>query len=154
VTRSGDVGAATESAEGADRRSERALWDAAEHDPSPGWEASPLSNLDGARDGHDQREGESVRSEPLFFLLVFAFSWLVWLPVAALDGEISLLGNLAVGLAAAGPSVAGVVCIARDDGRRGVGDCSARCSSGTWPPSGTCCRSGADGSGPPSGGCP
>ena len=61
-----------------------------------------------------------MRSEPLFFLLAFAFSWSVWLPMAVLAGEPSALGNLAVGLAAAGPSVAGVVCTARDEGRRGV----------------------------------
>ena len=61
-----------------------------------------------------------MRSEPLFFLLAFAFSWSVWLPMAALSGETSPLGDLAVGLAAAGPSVAGVVCTARDEGGRGV----------------------------------
>jgi hypothetical protein len=43
------------------------------------------------------------RSEPLFFILAFAASWAVWLPLAVMSGEPSALGKLAVGGAAAGP---------------------------------------------------
>ena len=65
-------------------------------------------------------EGERVRSEPLFFLLAFAFSWSIWIPVAIMDAEQSLLGNIAIGVAAAGPGFAGALCTARDEGWRGV----------------------------------
>ncbi len=60
-----------------------------------------------------------MRSERLFFLLAYALSWSVWLPIAATDAERSVLGGLAVGLGAAGPSVAGLLCTGRDEGRRG-----------------------------------
>ncbi len=66
------------------------------------------------------RECGAVRSEPLFFLLAFAFSWSIWVPVGAIGGDPSVLHHLAVGVAAAGPSLAGVVCTGRDEGRRGV----------------------------------
>ena len=61
-----------------------------------------------------------MRTEPLFFLLAFAFSWSIWLPTAVMDGEPSILRHLAVGIGAAGPSLAGVLCTARDEGGRGV----------------------------------
>ena len=64
--------------------------------------------------------GKGARSEALFFLTSYAFSWSVWLPVAAMDGEPSALRNLAVGVAAAGPSLAGVVCTGIDEGWAGV----------------------------------
>ncbi len=56
----------------------------------------------------------------LFFVVAFTFSWAIWLPVAAVEGELTLLHQLAVGVAAAGPSLAGVLCTAREEGRRGV----------------------------------
>ena len=61
-----------------------------------------------------------VASEVVFFLVAFTFSWAMWLAVAAVAGELTLLHQLAVGVAAAGPSLAGVLCTARDEGRRGV----------------------------------
>ncbi len=61
-----------------------------------------------------------MASEVLFFVIAFAFSWAIWLPVAAVEGELSLLHQFAVDVAAAGPSLAGVVCTGRDDGRSGV----------------------------------
>lgn len=56
----------------------------------------------------------------VFFVVAFTFSWALWLPVAAVEGELTLLHQLAVGVAAAGPSLAGVLCTALDEGRRGV----------------------------------
>ncbi len=64
--------------------------------------------------------GRGLRSEALFFLTSYAFSWSIWLPVAAMDGGPSALRNLAVGVAAAGPSLAGVVCTGVDEGWSGV----------------------------------
>ena len=64
--------------------------------------------------------GKGGRSEALFFLTSYAFSWSIWLPVAAMDGEPSALRNLAVGVAAAGPSLAGVACTSIDEGWSGV----------------------------------
>ena len=60
-----------------------------------------------------------MRSEPLFFVLAFAFSWAVWLPLAPM-GQLSALGEVAIGVGAAGPSLAGVLCTARDEGRPGL----------------------------------
>lgn len=64
--------------------------------------------------------GKGLLSEALFFLWSYAFSWSIWLPVAAMNGEPSALRNLAVGVAAAGPSLAGVVCTGIDEGWSGV----------------------------------
>ncbi len=61
-----------------------------------------------------------VRSEPLFFLLAFTFSWSMWIPVALTGDDLSVLHQVAIGIGAAGPSVAGVICTARDEGRMGV----------------------------------
>ncbi len=61
-----------------------------------------------------------MRSELLFFALTYTFSWSVWLAIAIGDVGASPLRNLAMGLAAAGPSVAGLLCMGRDEGRRGV----------------------------------
>ncbi len=61
-----------------------------------------------------------MRSEPLFFLLVFTFSWSIWVPVAFAGDDLSALHYLAVGIGAAGPSVAGVICTAKDEGPGGV----------------------------------
>ncbi len=61
-----------------------------------------------------------MASDVLFFVIAFAFSWVIWLPVGAVKGELSLLQQLVVGVAAAGPSVAGVLCTAREGGRSGV----------------------------------
>ncbi len=61
-----------------------------------------------------------VPLEVLFFVIAFAFSWGIWLAVAALEGELSLVHEVAVGVAAAGPSLAGVLCTALGDGRSGV----------------------------------
>ena len=61
-----------------------------------------------------------MRSERLFFLFAFAFSWSIWIPVALIGGDLSAVHHVAVGIGAAGPSLAGVVCTARDEGRRGV----------------------------------
>lgn len=66
------------------------------------------------------REGEGVRSEPLFFLLAFAFSWSLWVPVVVIGGEPSALLAIAVGVGAAGPSLAGLLCTGRDEGWSGV----------------------------------
>lgn len=65
-------------------------------------------------------QDQAVRSEPLFFVFVFTFSWSLWIPVAFTGDELSALHHLAIGIGAAGPSLAGVVCTARDEGRRGV----------------------------------
>lgn len=61
-----------------------------------------------------------MRSERLFFLLVFAFSWSIWAPIVFAGDDLSTLHHVAIGIGAAGPSVAGVLCTARDEGRRGV----------------------------------
>ena len=61
-----------------------------------------------------------VASVVVFFVVAFTFSWALWLPVAAVEGELTLLHQLAVGVAAAGPSLAGVLCTALDEGRCGV----------------------------------
>ena len=61
-----------------------------------------------------------MRSEPLFFLFVFTFSWSIWVPVAFAGDDLSALHHLAVGIGAAGPSLAGVICTAKDEGRRGL----------------------------------
>ncbi|MDQ4091697.1 MAG: CPBP family intramembrane metalloprotease [Actinomycetota bacterium] len=61
-----------------------------------------------------------MRSEPLFFLLAFAFSWAIWIPIAATDAERSGIGSIAVGFAAAGPGLAGALCTAREEGWKGV----------------------------------
>ena len=42
------------------------------------------------------------------------------MPISIPGHERSVVGKLAVGLAAAGPSLAGVLCTGRDQGRRGV----------------------------------
>lgn len=59
-------------------------------------------------------------SEKLFFVLVYTFSWSIWVPVALVGDDGSGLHHLAVGVAAAGPSLAGLICTARDRGRRGL----------------------------------
>ena len=46
----------------------------------------------------------------VFFVVAFTFSWALWLPVAAVEGELTLLHQLAVGVAAVGPSLAGGHC--------------------------------------------
>ncbi len=58
--------------------------------------------------------------EVLFFVIAFAFSWVIWLAVAAVEGELSLVHEVAVGVAAAGPSLAGVLCTALGEGGSGV----------------------------------
>lgn len=65
-------------------------------------------------------QDQAVRSEPLFFVFVFAFSWSIWTPIAIAGDDLSALHHVAVGVGAAGPSLAGVLCTARDEGRRGV----------------------------------
>ena len=62
----------------------------------------------------------AVRSEPLFFVFVFTFSWSIWVPVTFAGDHLSALHHLAVGIGAAGPSLAGVICTAKEEGRRGV----------------------------------
>ncbi len=64
--------------------------------------------------------GKGLRSAALFYIWSYAFSWSIWLPAAAMDGEPSALRNLAVGVAAAGPSLAGVACTGIDEGWAGV----------------------------------
>ena len=66
------------------------------------------------------REGEGVRSEPLFFLLTFAFSWSLWVPIVVIGGEPSALLAITIGVGATGPSLAGLLCTGRDEGRSGV----------------------------------
>ena len=61
-----------------------------------------------------------MRSEPLFFLLAYTLSWTVWVPVAFAGDDLSALHHLAIGIGAAGPSLAGVICTAKDEGRTGV----------------------------------
>jgi uncharacterized protein len=61
-----------------------------------------------------------VQSERVFFLLVFAFSWSIWTPIAFAGHDLSSLHHVAIGIGAAGPSLAGVLCTAREEGRRGV----------------------------------
>ena len=61
-----------------------------------------------------------MRSEPLFFLLTFAFSWSLWVPIAVIGGEPSALLAIVVGVGAAGPSLAGLLCTGRDEGWSGV----------------------------------
>ena len=61
-----------------------------------------------------------MRSEPLFFLLTFAFSWSLWVPIVVIGAEPSALLAIAVGVGAAGPSFAGLLCTARDEGWAGV----------------------------------
>ena len=61
-----------------------------------------------------------MRSEPLFFLLAYTLSWPVWVPVAFTGDDLSALHHLAIGIGAAGPSLAGVICTAKDEGRTGV----------------------------------
>lgn len=61
-----------------------------------------------------------MRSERLFFISVFAFSWSIWIPVAVASGTPGPLHDVAIGIGAAGPSLAGVACTARAEGRRGL----------------------------------
>ncbi len=57
-----------------------------------------------------------------FFGLTFAFSWSFWLPLTTIDSDFSILGYLALGVGAAGPSLAGVICTAWSSGRTGLHD--------------------------------
>ena len=59
-------------------------------------------------------------SAPLFFVLAFVLTWPVWVLVAVAGGEPSVLHHVAVGVAATGPSLAGLFCTGRDEGLRGV----------------------------------
>lgn len=66
------------------------------------------------------RQRDEVPTGILFFVLTFTFSWTMWLPAAAAGGDLSLLHQVAVGVGAFGPSLAGVLCTARDEGGPGV----------------------------------
>lgn len=61
-----------------------------------------------------------MRSEWLFFLLAYTLSWLIWVPVAFAGDDLSAPHHLAIGIGAAGPSLAGVICTAKDEARTGV----------------------------------
>lgn len=66
------------------------------------------------------RDGDRGALELLFFLLTFAFSWSLWIPIAVIGGEPSALLAIAIGVGAAGPSLAGLFCTGRDEGWSGV----------------------------------
>ncbi|MGI8729905.1 MAG: CPBP family glutamic-type intramembrane protease [Solirubrobacteraceae bacterium] len=61
-----------------------------------------------------------MRPLRLYLLLAFGWSWAVWIPIAALVGDLSALHYALVAVAAAGPSVAGLLCTAREEGRAGL----------------------------------
>ncbi len=61
-----------------------------------------------------------VRPLRLYLLLAFGLSWAVWVPIAVLVSDMSALHHALIGVAAAGPSVAGLVCTIREEGRAGV----------------------------------
>lgn len=62
----------------------------------------------------------------LLLLLAYTLSWSVWVPVAFAGDDLSALHHLAIGIGAAGPSLAGVICTAKDEGRTGARVCSRR----------------------------
>lgn len=61
-----------------------------------------------------------VQSLRLYLLLAFIWSWAVWIPIAALVDDLSAPHYVLVAVGAFGPSVAGLLCTARDEGRAGV----------------------------------
>ena len=68
----------------------------------------------------DACKSDVVRAIWLFFVLTFVFSWSIWAAVAAASGSLTVLHHVAIGVAAAGPSLAGLLCTARVEGRLGV----------------------------------
>ena len=62
----------------------------------------------------------AVRPLRLYLLLAFGWSWAIWIPIAVLVGDLSALHYALVAVGAAGPSLAGVLCTAREEGRPGV----------------------------------
>ena len=61
-----------------------------------------------------------VRPLRLYLMLAFGWSWAVWIPIAMLAGDLSALHYALVAVGAAGPSAAGLLCTAREEGRAGV----------------------------------
>lgn len=62
----------------------------------------------------------AVRAVRLYLLLAFGLSWAIWVPVAVLVDDLSIGHHVLVGVAATGPSLAGLLCTAREQGLAGV----------------------------------